>query len=424
MERYFIFAFVIFLAALGSQRFMLETIYSYICIVPLIGSILYFKKNKSVSLSLLIISLFLSVDNGAGEYSETISFIRYIIYSWCIFFMVYGSSISLSRLLIYVSFILLPVLITLFNIHTIDITTLIRDISIISIIGIAFIQTGKSVNMRSLEKSSLFLFFTVFLLLEVLNSAFYYSIENGHYLNYNSLKGLIAFSSFYLISEKKYLAAFFVGLITIFVMLDYGTRFSLLVFLLITIFYIMLEHSKRINKKFVFTFTISCLFLYLIITNLDNDTKFGFMLGQMWISTSIQEWIVVIDPVRYYENLMFFNRDILSILFGNGLGSGLHDTEGYLNFVRPEQYAFTVEELNNKIYYNLHDFWVDVGLRFGLFNVILFVFFVTNRLLKDVNKSNVNLIFLFLIFTVFYSIAGILLISIFLLLSSNKLADE
>ena len=53
--------------------------------------------------------------------------------------------------------------------------------------------------------------------------------------------------------------------------------------------------------------------------------------------------------------------------------------DGYLGFVNFYQSAFSQEEINTNIFFNLHDYWTDYGLRFGLIAVIAIIFFVSIR---------------------------------------------
>jgi hypothetical protein len=416
----YVYMYITILAIIGAQRFYLENLYVYTCIFPLISSVFYYQSDKSKSLVFLIISLFLSVDNGAGEYVETASSIRYIVYLWCLFFIIRGATVKLQNLILYLLLLIPPLLITLYSYEALDIKTLVRDVFIIGAIGVSLIQTKNNVYITYLGKSTLYYFFFIFLLLEVVNIVPYFSEESRHYLSYDSLKGLVTFSLFFLISEKKYIIGFFVGMLTFLVLLMYGTRMVLLMFFLTIALHIVKTAIIKKNIRSILASLSFIVVIIAIISTIDSSTKFGFMLNQIWVANNIKEWMVLIDPVRYYENLMFFDRDILSILFGSGFGSGIYDAEGYLDFVTPTQTAFSLEELNSKMYYNFHDFWVDYGLRFGLFNVFLFLIFVLKKILKNTNNVDINLIFLFLIFTVFYSTSGILLISIFLLLSKEK----
>jgi hypothetical protein len=63
---------------------------------------------------------------------------------------------------------------------------------------------------------------------------------------------------------------------------------------------------------------------------------------------------------------MFFGRDAVSILFGEGLGSGYHDRVGLFADIPYDSGAFSDRELNESRFFRLHDAWIFLGLRFGL----------------------------------------------------------
>ena len=414
------YMFIACLAIIGAQRFSLDNLYAYVCIFPFISSIFCYQKDRSLSLVFLVISLFLSVDQGAGWYFETPAAIRYSIYIWGIFFITQWGSISQSKLIIYLFMILPPVLITIFSVDIIDSKLFIRDIFIAVIIGLALTKGNYEHKQINIEPKLLTFFFVVFLFCELLNIIFFYSIENNHYLNYSSLKGLIVFSFFFLIYKKKYFLSLFLGLVILSVLMEYGSRMPLLMFFLLTTLYLVKITFKRLNVKNFFLLALFFIIIFFVTINFTDNSKFGYMVNRIWITESFREWFMLVDPTRYFENLLFFERDFFSIIFGNGFGSGLSDSNGYLYFVQPNQTAFTLEELNSGVYYNFHDFWVDIGLRFGLLNILLFVYLVTKRFLNDSDNSYIFLTFFLLLFTVFYTSAGILLISLFLILTIKK----
>ncbi len=169
----YIYLYIAILAALGAQRFLLEDLYAYVCVFPLILSVFYYQKNSSISLVFLIISLFISVDNGAGAYVETPSFIRYPIYIWSIFFIIQWALISRSKLTVYLFLMLPPLFITIFGTSSINITVLIRDVFIVVIVGLAIIQGSNAQKKLFVEWKFLILFLFVFLLSEIFNVIFF-----------------------------------------------------------------------------------------------------------------------------------------------------------------------------------------------------------------------------------------------------------
>jgi hypothetical protein len=414
----------IFLTSLfGAQRYLLESTYIYVCIFPLIISIFYFHKEKSLSLIFLIISLFLSVDNGVGVYGETPSHIRYFIYFWGIFLIFQRASICQIKLFIYLLLMFPPIIMSMINSEDLILNILTRDIFAFTVIGLAISQVKNEKNNLLIEWKYLAFFFVLFLFFEVINCLFFYLNNNfllvNHYLSYDSVKAFSAFSLFYYLQKKNYLIATIVGLMTIFVFINYGSRLPLLMLMLISMLALISLNVGRSAIKFFLSFVFLLLVFYLLFI-LNKDTKFGSLFSNLLISEGFIDWIRLVDPIRYYENVLFFDRDILSVLFGNGFGSSLNDTNGYLNFVQLNQTAFSSDELNSGIFYNFHDFWVDFGLRFGLLNCIFLIYLVTRRYLTGFNNSFVNTSLLILIFTSFFSSPGILLIAIFLMISSEN----
>ena len=136
-------------------------------------------------------------------------------------------------------------------------------------------------------------------------------------------------------------------------------------------------------------------------------------------NTTIFEVFKILDPVRYAEHQIFFSRSLLEILFGNGLGAGIVDTNGYLGFVNYFQSAFSQEEINSNTYFNLHDYWIDYGLRFGLIPVLLILFYVaiSPMLLGNTYTGIFNGVMLVCIT---YSGSGMLILALLLKYSGNK----
>ena len=121
----------------------------------------------------------------------------------------------------------------------------------------------------------------------------------------------------------------------------------------------------------------------------------------------IRDRYEALDLVRFRENQLFFSRPLYEVIFGSGLGSGLADTQGLLGFVGYFDTAFTVEELNNSVYFNLHDFWTDFGLRFGLITVVFITYLVSIKQILFGQKI-CGILFGILLFNAFFSTAGMI----------------
>ena len=114
-----------------------------------------------------------------------------------------------------------------------------------------------------------------------------------------------------------------------------------------------------------------------------------------------------LDMVRFVENQLFFSRPVFEVIFGSGLGSGMVDTDGLLRFVGYNDTAFTDEELNNSVYFNLHDYWTDFGLRFGLIIVVFTMYFVSVKQII-LGRLVCGILFSILLFNTFFATAGMI----------------
>tara|TARA_B110000014_G_C19931823_1_gene482050 strand:- start:113 stop:736 length:624 start_codon:yes stop_codon:yes gene_type:complete len=125
----------------------------------------------------------------------------------------------------------------------------------------------------------------------------------------------------------------------------------------------------------------------------------------------------LIDPWRFGELQLLFDRNLFSIMFGEGFGSGVFDTKGYLVFADFGQTAYSDKELISGIFYNMHDLWTDYGLRFGLLFITIFLYDVIKNIIFSKNRLKTFYAMLILILSLcaFFSSAGIILISVFYL---------
>ena len=101
------------------------------------------------------------------------------------------------------------------------------------------------------------------------------------------------------------------------------------------------------------------------------------------------------------------------------MGAGIVDTDGYLGFVNYFQSAFSQEEINSNTYFNLHDYWIDYGLRFGLIPVLLILFYtaISPMLLGNTFTGIFNGVMLVCIT---YSGSGMLIFALLVKYSGNK----
>jgi hypothetical protein len=243
------------------------------------------------------------------------------------------------------------------------------------------------------------------------------AIVPGEYLNYNSIKSLIAFPSFYFISKRKFLIGYFLVAITFIILLYYVSRIILIIYF-IAIFIHFIQNKKggiSINNMI---FMITAVILLVIFRdNLTSFTyfKFGAMINNIIQGENLDIIFQSIDPVRFAEMKIFLDRNLSEIILGSGFGVGLNDANNYLGFIKLQGLttAFTESEIESGIYFNFHDLWIDIGLRFGLLLLAICIWTIAKLMIKQNNNVYplAQLLFL-LIFSAFFSTAGLILISI------------
>ena len=393
------------------------------CLITLLFSLFSTLINRnSDAISLIIISLYLIVNY---EIVNTPSFIRYLIYSSAIWIMVVNNRpffIKKNLLLFLTLFftVLLATFVSSFQSY-IEYKTqpLIRDLFVLFLLLIfCLLPKINRINFK----------FLFILLSGVLFGEILYVLTNEYsvYFNYSSVKALILFIPYFLfLKERKFLAIFSLVLCLIAIS-NYGTRMILLSFIFFSILGLVIFLFRNGTTKSI---TAGIASIILSIFGIQFLLSYEYLQGLKAIAflaefydpqnTSIYEIFKILDPVRYAEHQVFFSRSLLEILFGNGLGAGIVDTNGYLGFVNYFQSAFSQEEINSNIYFNLHDYWIDYGLRFGLISVLLILFYtaISPMLLGNTYTGIFNGVMLVCIT---YSGSGMLILALLLKYSGNK----
>ena len=148
---------------------------------------------------------------------------------------------------------------------------------------------------------------------------------------------------------------------------------------------------------------------FLLDADIASFKVLGFILQLLTVSNvSVMELLELLDPIRFSEHVLFFDRSPILVLLGQGLGAGLYDVNGILSFVSFEQTAFTQKELTTGVYFNFHDPWIEFSLRFGLVPVfLLFYKLVIQQILEG--RASAAFIFSILLINVTFATSGILL---------------
>lgn len=411
--------FVFICGLFASQRFSLDGLNIYICILPYMLSLYYFLSNKlEIALSLIVISIFLLSDNGGGVYSETPTILKYMIYVSGLLVLGYFSKpkIDSRNLLFLIILSAMLIITTLFSqLAVFDPATFRRDVLAFIILSLVLISKGEV----ELSLPILFAASFGFLIGELLNTYLFFNYIND-YMNYNSLKAFIIFPFLYAVFIKKTpLIATGLFFLTILVLFNYGSRMLFLTLFLFLLISFVLDKSKPLRSTLFLIFFVSAFFIinFFEFSTFDTESSrykvinFFFYLTNLIVSLDITNTYEALDLVRFRENQLFFSRPLYEVIFGSGLGSGLADTQGLLGFVGYFDTAFTVEELNNSVYFNLHDFWTDFGLRFGLITVVFITYLVSIKQILFGQKI-CGILFGILLFNAFFSTAGMIFMAL------------
>lgn len=396
---------------LSAQRFAAPAISAYTCVMPLILALVMWPR-RSIRNALIIAALLSSVDYGDVVYQETVAPIRYVIYGLVLSIFVSGFKLDQSRAVLFLAYVSALLLITAINISDADGYTLARDGVTLVLLFLVIVRSGCEghvINVQSLNHYALGL-----LTAEILNIVLFFDMTAiGHYLSYQSVKSIVAFSSiYYLVKGRTALALLLVGA-TLVVLVNYATRaifFSyLLVLMLLGVRQLLLSRALGRATLIVGGLYLTAMLLAPLGGESVETTRVTRPIA-LWASMGLQEGLYAIDPVRYVEHELFFERGLTRILAGDGLGSGFVDREGAFSFVPFDSGAFSDRELVEGKYYRLHDAWIYFGLRFGLLAILaVYAVIVVAITAASVKRALIGCFVLIALNCASFSIAGLLL---------------
>ena len=416
---------LLFLIAFSAaQRFLLPGLDTLACIVPFIAFI-YFKNknNNQLANSFLVISLFTSIDNGADLYQETASIIRYPIYLSALSILIFNFIPDVQKLRRIFYIISIPIFLTSINFlsqyHPISFNQLTTDFLTLLLILLVF--ANQKIDSFKLNLETLFSFFLFFSFFELVNLFTFFKFDGGGYLSFDSTKSLIVFPAIYaLVFFKNIFVRILIFSLVTMVLFGYVTRQIILSFALVCSVYLI----KTIYFKDVIGKIAYLIIIILAMISFSNLNVFeSFELIKLFQTISVElfkdnfyDGIRFLDPARFAEHELFFDRSFIEIFFGKGFGSGIYDYKGYLDFVKYDTFAFTAQELETGYYYNFHDFWIDIPIRFGLVSILILFYIMTFNLIKNPHSETIffySLLLFVMLTCQFFSTSGLLLISIF-----------
>ncbi len=405
-------AVILVSAFLGAQRFALGPIYAFVCLAPAVVALYESRHNTTTRNTALLLAIFLSVDNGATVYMETPEFIRYPLYLAGIWILSVEFRGSIRRFFVILTLFLPSLLITLFHTNNMRADIFQMDMLVVALTIVIFARNEESLKSAAIDWELLSRFLLIFLVSETINILFFYKYELTGYLSYDSTKSLVCFPVFYMLQRQhpyKTVLYFFVVML---VLLLYGTRMiiaSLFFAMILFVFRLVAELKVMV---FAVTASVSATIFALISSGSLDAFKFFGTLHRSLSQVNFYAALKSLDPVRYYEQLMFINRDFIYILFGNGFGHGLEDKNNYFYFVSNYDTAYYPYELSGGVFYHFHDVWTFYGMHMGIVTLggILapIVWAILSK--KGLNAA-IAMLLIVLLFSAFFSTAGVITIA-------------
>lgn len=410
---------LLFWAALAfgaAQRFSFSFFASYACIVPWAAAVVCFRSNIARRNALLLLALFWSIDNSVYEFGATNAPVRYLIYATVMLSLVSDTVVQRSGAIASLTAALFYLTVTAFFADEgLNGYQAWRDVLTLILVGIIF--SLKSTRPFGLDLEIIMFAMAGYLLSECVNFFIFKDAWYGEYMSYNTTKYLIVVPSILAFLAKRNFIAILIIAITFPVLIGYTHRTLLISYIisLAVIFFFVSIRDGAIKRSL-----ISVIFVFFVFLMEAIGSTFSFEGNKalnMFSLISIHGIgaLEILDPVRYATSTMYFQLPLFEVLFGRGFGSGILDTGNALGFVRFDQSAFTELEIQTGLFYNFHDFWVDIGLRFGLLPLLAFLYWLL-RLRPTKSREGIAFWFIALIGITsgFYGTSG--MISIFLLI--------
>lgn len=410
--RFIALAAICFFGLVAGQRFTLPLGSSIICLAVLVWSFLAHRNDK-LSLSLAVLSVFFSVDHGVIEGNQTPTLVRYLTYAYLFFRLLSLHNLSRMRLVVACVFLIYLLFKSLLNEQNLNISQLWRDLQTFLLFGIYLCAIPK--EARSLDFSLITYAISAYLFSELFNFFFLKDAWEGEYLNYSSTKFLIIWPSLYFLFKKFYVAWIILTVLTLTVLTGYGGRTLFLSYLLISLFLGAGNRRSMLVLLVIGTSLLSYASFFLDIQNEILSSSKALSALHLIFQNGWSAFYLL-DPVRFYESKLFFEQPIMDLLFGNGMGAGLHDAENVLGFVGVNDTAFSRAELSSNRFFGFHDVWVDWGVRFGLLATSAFFGFLAIKLFRSdaYTKFLTSLGFVGCV-SAFYGIAPLIITATFLL---------
>lgn len=413
--------FTLLIVFFSSQRYLLEDLNQYFCFFLYFFILRNFqKKNYENFLIYSILFLYISVDINIISSNFTPSFIRFPIYFLLIFLIIIRTKINFNILFLFALYLSFGIFIGLIKNNQISLSHLYQDILLLLFF---FYYFNHQATFSNIDLNKIFKILSIFILPTIFGECInIFIFDQTHYVSLDSLKSLTFLPLIYSFFSRKYYYFLVLLIPSMLVLNSYSTRMIPLTLLIIFLLYFFINISFK-NILYFLIFICFSIFAFNFIEVPYTKIIGIFYEYEFSIGENLLFFIKLLDPIRFVENLSFFNQDVVSILFGNGLGSGIQDTDKILTNLANEHNVYSQREIDSGLFYDLHDFHTDIGVRFGLLLLLTIVLSLIKNILLNKKNSISSIpyyLLLFLLPLVFFSTSGkILLLIITVLINSN-----
>ncbi len=409
-----------------------------ICLLPILLLFALKELNFKVIISSLISSLLLIEVGSSFESSLflTPNIIRYI----CFFiYTIYIISITKGALL---KQILTGTLLLISQLISLALTTspyrsFTEGITMITYISVIINLGFRSINNSKFEIDSdpsdliinLGYIYGIFLLIGYQYLVISNSIEVNFLSSLSSLRGFILIPLSLQLYKRGFAKSIPIILLSLLVCIFCAARTHVLMFLIITSISVINSLIKKIrdfskHKKIkIFDLALFSSLSSLIFIFLKNILNTEYSIKTIGIFYNLAESIrsknldfslifMGIDPFRFFETREWINYGLNTILFGNGIGSGINIKELFYVDIS-SMGAYNINDINSEVVFGLHDIWTWYGLSIGLIGISIItlpiVLFKPFFKIKNYEKHLLNLSLLLCYCNLWYSLSGNLL---------------
>jgi len=246
---------------------------------------------------------------------------------------------------------------------------------------------------------------------------------NKFYISMDSIKALVILPSLYAIMTNRLNAGLVLATITIFVLTYFSSRYLFVTYLgALGILIVYKAPAKAAVGVAVTVFVAAAVG--------QDSLEFNRMLTMLdFFRTPDENYygpffsrVASIDRIRAMEGYyVFADASPPQLLFGRGFGAQIRDTLGFVNYDLADGAAFSVREIQTRVFGNLHDPLIEWQLRFGAVFLIGFAVFAGKSVIHGLRRSNILSYALpFIALNCYWSGKGIFVILVILVFAAQE----